>query len=106
VEEQIGKHNYRLKLLATLRLHLVFHVYNLRPCLTASLRLAVPDIVQEGDDEEFEVSRISTVCIEKSLPRHRGKYLLFMTHSIDDDIPHVMHRLNEVHRTNALQDFF
>jgi hypothetical protein len=28
-----------------------------------------------------------------------------MTHFMDDDIPHVRHRLNEVHRTTASQDF-
>jgi hypothetical protein len=28
-----------------------------------------------------------------------------MTHFNDDDIPLVWHRLNEVHRTTALQDF-
>jgi hypothetical protein len=104
VEEQIRKHSYRLQLSATLRLHHVFHVNNLRPCSTAPLRPAVPVTVPEGDDEEFDVSHISNVCI-KSLPRRRGKYLLFMTHFRDDDIPHVWHRLNEVHKTTALQDF-
>jgi hypothetical protein len=44
------------------------------------------------------------MCI-KSLPGRRGKYLLFMTHFCDDDIPHVWHRLNEVRKTMALQDF-
>jgi hypothetical protein len=34
-----------------------------------------------------------------------NKNLLFMTHFSDDDIQHVWHRLNEVHRTTALQDF-
>jgi hypothetical protein len=38
VEEQIGKHSYRLELLATVRLHHVFHVNNLRPSSTAPLR--------------------------------------------------------------------
>jgi hypothetical protein len=28
-----------------------------------------------------------------------------MTYFNDDDIPHVWHQLNEVHRTLALQDF-
>jgi hypothetical protein len=100
----IGKHNYILKLPATLRLHLVFHVNNLRPICTAPLRPAVPVTIPEGDDEEFDVSQISAVCV-KSLPGRRGKYLLFMTHFSDDDIPLVWHRLNEVHRTTTLQDF-
>jgi putative transposase len=42
VEEQTGKHSYRLKLPATVRLHHVFYVNNLRPCSTAPLRPAVP----------------------------------------------------------------
>jgi hypothetical protein len=60
--------------------------------------------VPEGDDEEFDVSHICVVRI-KSLPGRRGKYLLFMTHFHDDDIPPVWHRLNEVHIITALQDF-
>jgi hypothetical protein len=67
VEEKIGRHNYRLKLLAALRLHLVFNVNNLRPCFTAPLRPAVPVTVPKGDDEEFDVSHIYVVCI-KSIP--------------------------------------
>jgi hypothetical protein len=93
-----------LKLLATVRLHNVFHVNNLRPCSTAPLRPVVPVTVPQGDDDEFEVFHIYDVCI-KSLHGRRGKYMLFMTHFIDDDIPPVMHRLNEVHRTKTLQDF-
>jgi hypothetical protein len=104
VEEQIGKHSYILKLPATVRLHHVFHVNKLRPCATAPLRQVVPVTIHEGDDEEFDVSHISVVCI-KSLHGRRGKYLLFMTHFSDDDIPHVWHRLNEVHRTITLQEF-
>jgi hypothetical protein len=104
VEEHIGKHNYILKLLATARLHPMFHVNNSRPCSTASLRPVVPVTVPEGDDEEFEVSHIFVVCL-KSLLGRRGKHLLFMTHFSDDDIPRVWHELNEVHRTIALQDF-
>jgi hypothetical protein len=99
-EEQIGKHIYRLKLPATIRLHHVFHVNNLQPCSTAPLRPAVPITVPEGDDEEFDVSHISDVCI-KSLHGRRGKYILFMTHFKDHNIPPVWHRLNEVHRTTA-----
>jgi hypothetical protein len=34
----------------------------------------------------------------------RRKYLLFMTHFRDADIPRVWHRLTEVHRTSTLQD--
>jgi hypothetical protein len=104
VEEQIRKHSYILKLLATVCFRPVFHVNNLRPCSTTPLRPAVPVTILEGDDEEFDVSHISAVCI-KSLPGRRGKHLLFMTHFIDDEIPPVWHRLNEVHRTTALQDF-
>jgi hypothetical protein len=104
VEEQIGKHIYRLKHPATIRLHPVLHVKNLRPCSTAPLRLAVPVTILKGDDEEFDVSHISAVCI-KSLPRRRAKYLLFMTHFNNDDLPPVWHLLNGVHRTIALQDF-
>jgi hypothetical protein len=67
MEEQIGKHYYILKLPATVRLHPVFHVNNLRPCSTAPLRPVVAVTVHEGDDEEFDVSHISAVCI-MSLP--------------------------------------
>jgi hypothetical protein len=35
--------------------------------------------VLEGDDEEVDVSHIFVDRI-KSLPRRRGRYLLFMTH--------------------------
>jgi hypothetical protein len=104
MEEQIGKHSYRLTLLARLRLHLVLHVNNLRPCSTAPLRPLVPVSVPQGDDEEFDVSHLSVVYI-KSLLGRQGKYLLFMTHFSDDDIPPAWHRLNEAHRTTALQDF-
>jgi hypothetical protein len=45
-------------------------------------------MILEGDHEEFEASHISVVCI-KSLHGRRGKYLLFMPHFSDDDIPHV-----------------
>jgi hypothetical protein len=58
----------------------------------------------KGDDDEFEASHISVVCI-KSFSGRRGKYSLFMTHFINDDIPPVWHRLNEVHCTTALQNF-
>jgi hypothetical protein len=59
MEEHIGKHNYKLKLPATLRLHPVFHVNNLRPYSTTSLRPFVPVTVL--DDKEFKISHISAV---------------------------------------------
>jgi hypothetical protein len=103
VEEHIGKHNYILRLRAT-TLTPCFHVNNLRPCSTASLRPAVPLTVLEGDDEEFDVSHISDVCIN-SLHGRRGKYLLVMTHFSDDDIPLVWHRLpNKFAKTQAYID--
>jgi hypothetical protein len=40
VEELIGKHSYRLKLPAALRLHPAFHEKNLRSCSTVLWRLA------------------------------------------------------------------
>jgi hypothetical protein len=67
VEEQLGKQSYRLTLPATVRLHNVFHVNNLRPCFTAPLRPAVPVTVPKGDDEQFDVSHISHVCINSYL---------------------------------------
>jgi hypothetical protein len=104
MEEHIGKHIYKLKLPATERLHNVLYVSNVRPCSIASLRQDVPVTIPDGDDEEFDVSHISVACI-KALHGRRGKHLLLMTHFRDDDIPHVWHRLNEVHRTKTLQDF-
>jgi hypothetical protein len=41
--------------------------------------------IREGDDEEFDVSYISAVCI-KSLLGRRGKYLLLITHISDEDV--------------------
>jgi hypothetical protein len=61
MEEQIGKHVYGLELPATVRLHSVFNVNNLRRYSTAPLRPIVPVTVSEGDDEEFVVSHISDV---------------------------------------------
>jgi hypothetical protein len=95
IEEQIEKHNYIFEMLATVRLHHVFHVNNLRPCFTPSLWRDVPKPTLEGDDDEFEVSHISVVCIN-SFHGRRGMYLLFMTQFNDEDIPPVWHRLNEV----------
>jgi hypothetical protein len=58
----------------------------------------------EGEDDVFGVTHISVACI-KSLLGLRGKYLLFMTHFDDDDIPLAWYRSNEVSRTTTLQDF-
>jgi hypothetical protein len=52
VKEHMEKRNYKLKLLATVRLHLVFHVNNLRPCSKASLRHVAPLVTTpKGDDD-------------------------------------------------------
>jgi hypothetical protein len=80
----------------------LIHVNNLRPCFIASLRPFVPVTIPQGDDEDFDVSHIPYVSV-KSLHGRRGKYLLFMTHFSDNDVPPIRHRLNEVHRTMALQ---
>jgi hypothetical protein len=104
IVEQIGKHSCILKLPTTLRLHLVFHVNNLRPCSIAPLRPAVPVTIPEGDDEEFDVSHMSSVCI-KSLHGRRGKYLLFMTHFSDADIPPIRHRLKRGSSNNGVTRF-
>jgi hypothetical protein len=64
IEERIGKHNQKLKLPTTLRLHPVFHVNNLRPCSTTFLRQHVSVTVPKEDDHEFDVSRIFVVCIK------------------------------------------
>jgi hypothetical protein len=100
--ENIG--SYILKVPATIRLHPVFYANNLRPCSTSSLRPTVPIATLTYDDEEFDISQFSVVCI-KPLDDRRGNYLLFMTNFNDDDILHVWHRLYEVHRPKALQDF-
>jgi hypothetical protein len=74
VEKQIEKHRYIFKLLATLRLHPVFHVTNLRPFSIVSLRHVVQVISTPKDnDNEIDVSHIFAVCI-KSLQGRRGKY--------------------------------
>jgi hypothetical protein len=82
----------------------MFHVYNLRPFSTVYLRHVVPVSTPKDDDDEFEVSHIYDVCI-KSFQGRRGKYLLFMTYCNEDDIPPILHRLNEVDRAMTLQYF-
>jgi hypothetical protein len=64
----------------------MFQVNNLGPCSTSSLRHVFVVTTPKGDDDEFEVFHIYTVCI-RSLPGRRGKYLLFMKHFNDDNIP-------------------
>jgi hypothetical protein len=63
MDEQIGKHSYKLKFPLTLRLYPVFHINNLRSCSKISLRPTVPVTVQEGDYEEFDVSHIFVVSL-------------------------------------------
>jgi hypothetical protein len=104
IEEQIRKLSYKFKLRAIHRLHPVFHVNNLRPCSTTSLRLDNLVTTPKGDNDEFEVSHVSVVFIN-TLPGRRDTYLLFITQVNDDNIPLVWHRLSEIHRTTALQDF-
>jgi hypothetical protein len=72
-------------------------------CFTPPSCPGSPVTTPKDDDDEFDVSHIFVGCI-KSLQGRRGKCLFFMTHFNDDDIPHVLHRLKEVHRTNALQE--
>jgi hypothetical protein len=81
VEEPIGNYTYRLKILAALRVHSVFHVNNLRPCYGAPLRPTVTVTTPEDDDEEFDVSYIFVVCINP-LGGRRRKHLLLMTHLV------------------------
>jgi hypothetical protein len=63
-------------------------------------------VTTPNDDDELDVSHTSAVFI-KPLDERRGKYLLFMTHLTDDDIPPIQlwHRLNEAHRKKALQHY-
>jgi hypothetical protein len=89
VDEHIRKHIYILKLPATTRLHPVLHVNNFKPYYASSLRCVVPVAVPKGDDDEFGVFLVFVVCIKSLLPGHRGKYVLFMTHFNDNDIPQV-----------------
>jgi hypothetical protein len=63
IEEYIGKRSYyKFELTATVRLHKVFHINNLRPSFTTFLRHVVHVTTREGDDDEFEVSHISAMC--------------------------------------------
>jgi hypothetical protein len=64
IEEEIRKHSCILKLPTTVRLHPVLHVNSLRPCSISSHRLAIAVTTPERDDDEFEVSHISAVCIK------------------------------------------
>jgi hypothetical protein len=82
----------------------MFHVNDVRLSSNASLRSVIPVTTPEHDNEEFGVFHMLDVCM-KPLIGPREKYLLSMPHFDDDDIPHVWHRLNDVHRTKALQEF-
>jgi hypothetical protein len=62
VEEHTRKHNYKLKLPATIRLQPMLHVKNLRPCYTTSLQQVVMVItITKSDDEEIDISHICVV---------------------------------------------
>jgi hypothetical protein len=63
IEKHIEKHNYRSRLPAITRLHPEFHVNNLRPCSTTFFRHDVPATLPHRDNEAFDVSHISAVCI-------------------------------------------
>jgi hypothetical protein len=106
LEKQIGISETRLQIETANSNMLTPNVSrsNLRPCSTTSLRPTFRVLVPAGYDDEINVSHISVVCI-KSLPRRRGKYLFFMTSFSGDNIPPIWHRVNEVHRITALQDF-
>jgi hypothetical protein len=93
-----------LELSYNVRLHPLFHVDDLRPYPPATLRLSVYVTTRE-DEDEYDIDHIFVVKID-NVARHRGKYLLFYTHSKDEQIPHVWHRLNEVQHTIALHHFF
>jgi hypothetical protein len=67
LEEQIGKHIYILKLPTTIRLHPMFHVNNLRPYSTSSLRLAFPVTTPIGDEEKFDIYHISHCALIRFL---------------------------------------
>ena len=106
IVEKIGQHSYRLKMPPSSKLHPVFHVNNLRPCPTAPLRPAVPVVTgtMEEDNQEFEIDRISDVKIGP-VPGRVGDQLQFLTHFADHSIAPLWHRINDVHRTIALQEF-
>jgi hypothetical protein len=56
-EEEIEKHNNRLiKVPSTFRLHKVFHINNIKPCFTTSLRHVVRVTTPKGDENKFNVS--------------------------------------------------
>jgi hypothetical protein len=60
---------YRLELPSTVRLHLGFHLENLRQCPTATLRLFDPVTTHEDEDDEYDHDRISVVKIDIVLER-------------------------------------
>jgi hypothetical protein len=104
IKQRIEKDSYGLKLPARVRLHSMLYVNNPQPCSTSSLRHVVHVTTPNGDDDDVEVSHIFALCI-KLLHGRRGKYMLFMTHFNDNDIPRMWHQLNDVHRATTSQNF-
>lgn len=70
------------------------------------MRPHVPLVVGTGDDsdDEYEIDKITSVKIG-SMPGLRGTQLQFLVHFADESIAPVWHRLFDVKRTIALQDF-
>jgi hypothetical protein len=100
--EKIGANNCKLEMPYIVRLHQVFHVNNIRLCLTMTLHSSVHVTTHDDDDDEYDLDRMSFVKTD-IVPRCRGKYMLFYTHFKDEQIPHAYwHCLNEVQRTITL----
>jgi hypothetical protein len=95
---------YKLELPSSVRLHPMFHVNNLRPSPTTTLRPFVFVTTHEDDGGGYGLDCISAVRIENLLGR-RGKWMLFYIDFRNEHIPPFWHRLNEVRRTIALQSF-
>jgi hypothetical protein len=58
VLENIGANIYIFEVPFTVGLHVVFHVNNLRPCPTATLRPYVPVTAPKDEDDEYDFDLI------------------------------------------------